>query len=468
MIKQLLLICTFFSFIFSCTYWEETKPLVTYVGGEIVNPKGDYVYFLKDDQLLDSVPLDNNNKFLFKTKDIEAGLYTFSHVEFQVFYLNPGDSLMLRVNTLEFDESLSFTGMGSKSNNFLMDLFLLNEGEIELMPSYYKLPPLYFEKKLDSLKNIRLKIYNDFVQKTKAANSFKYIAEANINYDYFSKKEIYITANERRKGSDSYHNIPQEFYNYRDDINFGSNVLRSYFPYYRFLFRYFDNLAMEDINEKNNSQRNSFSHNYRKIELINRKVINDSLKNNMVMNVTGRYLLNCNKKENQENILNLFLKINTNKNQIKEIKELADASMQLTPGSKISNVPLISSSNKIKKLHSIIHNPTVLYFWSSTSMNHNKNIHSRVADLKSKYPEYDFIGINTDSNYNNWMAIINKSGYKTNLEFQFENVSKSEKELVIHTINKAIIVDKTGTIVNGSANLFNTNIEESLLGYLNQ
>ena len=247
MIKQLLLICTFFSLILSCTNWEEKLSLVTYVGGEIVNPKGDYVYFLKDDQLLDSVPLDNNNKFLFKTKNIEAGLYTFSHVEFQVFYLNPGDSLMLRVNTLEFDESLSFTGMGSKSNNLLMDLFLLNEGEIELMPSYYKLPPLYFEKKLDSLKNIRLKIYNDFVQKTMPANSFKYIAEANINYDYFSKKEIYITANERRKGSDSYHNIPQDFYNYRDDINFGSDVLRSYFPYYRFLFRYFDNLAMEDI-----------------------------------------------------------------------------------------------------------------------------------------------------------------------------------------------------------------------------
>ena len=40
---------------------------------------------------------------------------------------------MLRVNTLDFDESLSFTGMGSKSNNLLMDLFLLNEEEIELM-----------------------------------------------------------------------------------------------------------------------------------------------------------------------------------------------------------------------------------------------------------------------------------------------------------------------------------------------
>ena len=72
MIKQLLLICTFFTLIFSCSNWGEKPPLVTYVGGEIVNPKGDYVYFLKDDQLLDSVPLDNNNKFLFKTKDIEA------------------------------------------------------------------------------------------------------------------------------------------------------------------------------------------------------------------------------------------------------------------------------------------------------------------------------------------------------------------------------------------------------------
>lgn len=468
MIKQLLLICTISYFFLSCNYWEEKKSPLTYVGGEIVNPKGDYVYFLKDDQLLDSVPLDNNNKFLFETKDIESGLYTFSHFEFQVFYLNPGDSLMLRVNTLDFDESLSFTGMGSKSNNLLMDLFLLNEEEIELMPSYYKLAPTLFEQKLDSLKNIRLKIYNEFVQKNKPENTFKLIAEASINYDYFSKKEIFIMANERRKNSENYHNIPADFYNYRDNINFGSEVLRSYFPYYRFLFRYFDNLAMGDTDEKNDYQRNSFSHNYRKIELINQKITNDSLKNNMVMNITGRYLLNCHKKENQENILNLFLKINTNKNQIKEIKELADASMQLTPGSKISNVPLISSRNKIKKLHSIIQNPTVLYFWSSKSMNHNKNIHTRVTDLKSKYPEYDFIGINTDSNYNNWMAIINKSGYKTNLEFQFENVSKSEKELVIHTINKAIILDKNGTIINGSANLFNTNIEENLLGYLNQ
>ena len=117
MVKQLLLICTISFFILSCNNWNESSSLLTYVGGEIVNPKGDYVYLLKDDQLLDSVSLDTSNKFLFETKNIDAGLYTFSHVEFQVFYLNPGDSLMLRVNTFDFDESLSFTGTGSKNNN---------------------------------------------------------------------------------------------------------------------------------------------------------------------------------------------------------------------------------------------------------------------------------------------------------------------------------------------------------------
>ena len=62
------------------------------------------------------------------------------------------------------------------------------------------------------------------------------------HYDYYSKKEIYINANERKKESDSYFEIPDNFYSHRDSIDFGSKSLRSYFPYYRFLFRYFDNL----------------------------------------------------------------------------------------------------------------------------------------------------------------------------------------------------------------------------------
>ena len=470
MIRNLLLILTVVSLLFSCNSKKKEDTAFTYIGGEIVNPKGDYIVFYKDEQYLDSVKLDADNHFLYKIKDLKEGLYSFYHKEYQVFYLKPTDSLMLRVNTIDFDESLSFTGIGAERNNFLMDMFLHNEVEIGLMPKLYKLPPLDFEKALDSLKLYRTEIYNDFVikQESEPEDSFKEVAEASIDYDYYSKKEIYITANERKKGSESYVEIPESFYSYRKNIDFGSEKLRSYFPYYRFLFRYFDNISLIENDESDYYKRNSYEHNFHKIELINATITNDSLKNSLVKNITGRYLLNCNDKENQEKILALFLKINNNKKHQEEISEVAKSSMKLTPGNKISNLVLISTENTIKDLHTIINNPTVFYLWSSKSVSHYKNIHYKVTELSSKYPEYDFIGINIDANFNDWLQIINKYGYSKGKEYQFDDIKKAEKELVIYTVNKAIIVDKKGNIINGSTNLFNTNIEEILLGYLNQ
>jgi len=468
MTKKLLLLCMISLIIISCKNKEDGVPLFTYVGGEIVNPKEDYVIFYKDEQFLDSVKLDANNNFIYKAENIKQGLYSFSHKEYQVFYLKPLDSLMLRVNTLAFDESLSYTGVGAERNNFLMEMFLHNEKETKLMPKLYKLAPINFEEKLDSLKNIRFLVYDEFVLKNEPDDKFKEVAEASINYDYYSKKEIYITANERKKRSDNYFEIPKNFYNYRNTIDFGSESLRSYFPYYRFLFRYFDNVALEVSDETDYYARNSFDHNYHKIKLIDQIITNDSLKNSIVMSIAGRYLLSSNESKSQEKILNLFLKTNSNKKHHDEIKDLANASKKLTPGNKISSHTLITTENTIKDLQAIIKNPTVLYFWSGKSMNHSKNIHYRVSELNSKFPEYNYIGINTDSNFNNWISVINKFGFKKGKEFQFKNISKAEKELVIYTVNKAIIVDENGIIINGSANLFNINIEEILLEYLNQ
>jgi len=468
MIRNLLLIFIVVASFFSCKNKKENDTSFTYIGGEIVNPKSDYVVLFKGEQFLDSVKLDANNHFYYKTQSLEEGFYSFSHQEYQIFYLNPLDSLMLRVNTIDFDESLSYTGTGSDRNNFLMEMFLLNEQEIDLMPSLYKLSPLKFEKALDSLKEIRKTIYQDFIERDEPNEAFKEVAEASINYDYYSKKEIYITANERKRGKDNYFTIPESFYSYRKNIDFGNETLRSYFPYYRFLFRYFDNLALEKNKKTDYYSRNSFDHSYKKIELIDQIITNDSLKFNMVKNIAGRYLLGCNKREKQEKMLALFLKVDTNKEHQEEIISVANASMKLTPGNKISNLLLVTPENTLKKLQSIIHNPTVFYFWSNKSVNHYKNIHYRVTELNKIFPEYDFIGINTDTQLEKWKTILVKNKYPTSREYQFENLLKAEKELVIHTVNKAIIVDKNGIIINGSINLFNTNIENILLDYLNQ
>ena len=468
MIKKLLLLIAIIIVISSCKKNADTSSSNTWIGGEIVNPIGDYVIFYQGEHIIDSIKLNENNYFLYRIENLKTGLYSFSHKEFQVFYLEPGDSLMLRVNTIDFDESLSYTGKGADRNNFLIEMFLHNEAEIELMPKLYKLTPLDFEKALDSLKRIRTDVYEDYVLKYEPKSDFKKIAEASINYDYYSKKEIYITANSSKKRHANYIEIPESFYNYRKDIDFGSETLRSYFPYYRFLFRYFDNMALEKNNESDFYNKNSFTHNYSKIIIIDSIITNDSLKNSLVKNITGRYLLNCNTEENQQNILALFQKTNTNKNHLKEITELAEASIKLNPGNNIPNLSLVTPENTLKALQSVVNNPTVIYLWSGESEKHYKNIHYRVKELNSKFPEYDFIGINTDSNYNNWINIVSKLGYNKGKEYQFENISKAEKSLVIYSVNKAIIVDENAVIINGSSNLFNKNIEKILLGYLNQ
>jgi len=468
MIKKLLFLFTVLLVTFSCKYSEKESPIYTYIGGEIVNPKGDFVKFYKDEVLIDSIKLDQNNHFNYKTKGLKEGLYSFSHNEYQVFYLKPTDSLMLRVNTIDFDESLSYTGIGAERNNFLMEMFLHNEAEITLMPKLYKLAPEKFELALDSLKEIRTKSYNEFVEKHLPDEAFKEVAEASINYDYYSKKEIYITANERKKGSSRYFEIPENFYTYRKNIDFGSESLRTYFPYYRFLFRYFDNIALTENDKTDYYNRNSLTHNYDKIRLIDSTITNESLKNSMIKNITGRYLLNCNKKEDQKKLLALFLTTNSNKKDQKELIEIANASMKLTAGNKISDHLLITPEKTLKDLHTIIRNPTVIYFWSNKSLNHAKKIHYRVSQLKNKYPEFDYIGINTDTNFNNWKKTVEKYSFNKAKEYQFDNLTKAEKELVIYAVNKTIIVDKNAVIIHGSANIFNSNVDKILLTFLNQ
>lgn len=453
----------------SCENGENKDSELTWIGGQIINPKSDYVVLLKDNKVIDTVKLDSNNFFKYSMGCVTPGLYSFTHNEYQVFYLEPGDSLMLRVNTTDFDESLTYTGKGASENNLLMEFFLMNESENTLMPYLYRLSPAEFTLKVDSLKDLRLQLYKEYDQNHDLSEGFKKIAQANIDYDYYSKKELYTSANASNKNLKP-EDFPSDFYNYRDKLDFGNAELRSYYPYYRFLNRYFDNLACSKYTLRDGGymNRNSYEHNYYKLKIIDSLVSCDTLKNNLLRTSTRRYLINGKDANNERLIVQLFKETNTNEVHHAEIAQLAEATMQLTPGNMIPNVLLVNYDNMMKDLHSIVKRPTVLYFWSSESVKHYKNLHTRAAELKSKYPEYDFVGINTDTHFKKWRDVIRKSGYENLQEYQLENVKDAELKLLINSMNKAIVLNTRGVILDGHTNLFSPNIEENLLGYLNQ
>ncbi|WP_258931966.1 hypothetical protein [Flavobacterium oreochromis] len=118
-------IVSLFLFIISC---NEEKGEMVYFGGEIINPNSKFLYLCKDDKVIDTIELDDNNRFLVQYDTLTTGMYTFRHEpEYQYMYVDKGDSLMIRLNAQEFDNSLTFCGRGDEKNNFLIELFLKNE-----------------------------------------------------------------------------------------------------------------------------------------------------------------------------------------------------------------------------------------------------------------------------------------------------------------------------------------------------
>ena len=450
----------------ACNDKNDTISQNTYLGGEIVNPKSGYIIISKDGATIDTIELDSNNFFSYQFKNPKEGLYSFHHNEYQMFFLEPGDSLLLRVNTLDFDESLIYSGRGSEKNNLLTELFLKNEEETELMPAVYQLPPNEFEEQVDSMYQNRLGIYNNFIENTDVSKTFKKIAKGNIAYDYYSKKELYVSANADNNYFEK-KELPDGFFDYRNKIDLNSNDLKSYFSYTRFLNRYFDNLAHEASSNKEYN-RNSYAHNVEKIKLIDSLVKNDSIKNMLLRNTTRRYLINARDKNQVENLIVLYKERTSNKKDVLVIDRLASASVKLIPGSAIPDILLVSTDNENVMLPSLIKKNTVLYFWSSRSVKHYRDIHAKAAELKSKYPEYNFIGINTDPDFKKWRDNVKRNNFSKKNEYQIENIENAAQQLVINSINKAIIVDKSGKILEGNTNLFNTAIETQLVGYLNR
>ncbi len=131
---------------FSCNVKSNSEEAVAYLGGEIINPKNrDVVLFRFEDKASDTFRLDNNNRFIHRFDNFKAGIYEIWHGnEYQIVVLEPNDSIMFRVNTYDFDESLVFTGKGSKKNNYLIKTFLSYETERRKLMKYSQMNPEEF------------------------------------------------------------------------------------------------------------------------------------------------------------------------------------------------------------------------------------------------------------------------------------------------------------------------------------
>ncbi|MBC3759724.1 hypothetical protein H7U19_15025 [Hyunsoonleella sp. SJ7] len=465
------IVCVVFTFI-SCG--RETSENLVFIGGEIINKNTDYVILYDAKEVIDTIRLDGRNRFLYKfEKDFKPGFYTFRHgAEVQMVLLEPGDSLMFRLNTYDFDESLVYTGKGAKKNNYLINDFLEREIEEKEIFKYCQLDPKVFERHLDSIKaekNIKLKA---FEVKYTPSELFSKIAQANIDYAYYSSKEIYPFVHYGYDKKSIMESLPEDFYAYRKVINYNDEFFKHNFNYITFLRSSFNNIGLGlhlEHSKKDKFKWMDLCYNLCRLEAIDSLVINPDIKNELLYHYGISFLAKNKNLEHNDIVLKSLLAKGTDKKKNDKIVSYNASVNRLKTGEKFPEVKVLNLENNSVSINNVFNKPSVVYFWSHMYKDFFDNSHKRAKELRKKYPEVDFISVNIDCySTDRWQSTLKKKNCSPQNEYMFENSEQSIEQLAIYPLTKVILVDKESTIVNGHSNMFESSFEEELLAMLNR
>ncbi|RXP55772.1 hypothetical protein EC396_08040 [Lutibacter sp. HS1-25] len=447
-------------FVFSCNQNSVSDSSV-YFGGQIVNPRTNFVLFLKDEQILDTLILDKSNRFLTKYENLDEGLYTFKHgLEFQYIYLEPADSLLVRLNSWDFDESIVYSGVGSAKNEFLLNLFLQNEEEEKEIFSYFKLDENQFQHKIDSLKNVKETIYENFkINEIEISEGFQHLTNVAINYPLYRLKEIYPYYYKKAYRLASFPVLSEQFYDYRKSIDLNNDHLLFFYPYQNYVVNFLYNQSY--VEKEKDSTKNDITTNV--LNAIVKNVSSEEIKNTLLKRiVVNDFLKSKTTCAIDTTKIEIFLKNCSNQEYIDQVQNLVSDSKYVENNKLLPDFEVVSYNNdSVKNINNIIKNKkTVIYFWSTEYMS-SEYLVSRVQFLQKKYPKVHFIGVQMQPAY-----IDIKTDYKLkklDSSQQFKLLATSyANNFLTSRYPRLIITNSNGLVMNGFTYLDAKNLEKEL------
>lgn len=445
----------------SCKKGFEANDYVAYFGGEVQNPQSNYVVFMKDNEVIDTLFLDKNNRFMHKFDSLAPGLYTFKHdPEYQYVYFDKNDSLMVRLNAIDFDNSIVFCGRGDEKNNFLMEMYLKNEEDKATMHTVFDRNVPSFLKNIDSSFAIRKSFYLKRKAEIGWDDTFDSLAKASLDFHHITKKEIYPYAHQFRNGKNIRKALPADYYAHRKTVNFESNGLANYSPFIKYISMMLNNMTYEK--NKGYLSENSIKNNIEKLNLTKNLIKNEKTRNIVLNNVALMYLLEDQNMYNNTKFIERYLELSTDAALEKEIRTIYTAVQNLKVGNTLPKIDLVNSKNEKINLSTLITKPTVLYFWTTHAESHMAIAHQKIVALQKKHPNFQFIAINIDDTQPNWNNALKKYQLNTQFELHATDFETIRNKWVITKIHRIIILNADGTIKNGFANLFDVNFENQL------
>ncbi len=467
--KKIALIFSFLGVLGCVTQKEKSENV--FFAGQIVNPTDNAVVLYSGDKVIDSTLLDKNNRFSFQLSNIKDGLYHFEHgnglkKELQYVYFEKGDSIQIRLNTLDFDESLVFSGneSGAELNNFLIDMFLSHEEEEQMIyRQVYSYEPNQFSRFIDSLRSLKISSLNALLSEVEISKTAQNIAQASIDYSYFNYKEEYPFQHKRHLGQNVIKNLPVDFYDYRKEIGYSNSHLNYLRPYHDFMKAHIKNLSFAncsfDCDSVGRTTRNHLHVNRHKLSLIDSLVEEAELKDNLFRNVAINYLLMANdSEENIETFIDDFRFRSENNRHREEIENLYERIKKIQPQQEVPNIKVANIDGKNISLRDISKDKKVVfYFWSAADKKHFKNIVKQARHLSNTKKDYIFVGINIRTDQATWKGMVATAGLNKELQYKANDFDEIMKSLAISHLNKCVITENA-TILNAFSDLYATSL----------
>ncbi|MBU3682014.1 MAG: hypothetical protein FGM16_08755 [Flavobacterium sp.] len=447
----------------SCNKKFKSDNYTAYFGGEVSNPTNPYVLFCRDNVAIDSVLLDENNRFFIKFDSLTPGLYTFKNdPEYQYVYFDKNDSIMVRVNAKDFDNSIVFCGRGDQKNNFLIELYLKNEADRNTIFDVFDYPLPKFISQIDASYKEKKNFYLQKKASIKWSNGFDLYAQSALNFAHFSKKELYPMAHKMRTGIDVIEELPKNYFSYRKNIDFNNAKLSNYEPFVTYLSYMLNNMGAINYHNHFTDVDLALKTNINKLKIADTLIKNEKVKNIILNNIAFTYLLEEQNMVNNQKFLDTYHQFSTDNSKKNEINEIGKAINNLNAQKQLPQVKLVDLDNKPFDYRTLCQSKTILFFWTKNLKSHYIAAHKKVIELKKLHPEYTFVAVNLDPDVTEWQNLVAKYNFKGIVEVQAHSFEEAKRNWAIMKVHRTIILDTNTIIKNAFTNLFDVDFEKEL------
>ena len=339
-----------------------------------------------------------------------------------------------------------------------MELILKQKSESDYLSTKYANSSLTFNSILDSLLFEKKELWIQMDSVNTLSPIAQKVTQAAYVYHYANIRERYalLRGAQRSVEEDSL------FFGFRKFLNYGDNDLAFFDPYVNYILNFISQKAI-DPSKPYFKQKQTTEFNIQRLKVLDQGIKGTLLRNNLARAIAFEEILTFENHGQHERFLQYYATINNSPIYLAEILALHNNISSMEPNNPLPKIALQNVSRKTVSSASILNNKTtVLYFWSQTQMNHYKNTLERSKLLQERYPNIRFVGICIQP-FNSMVDQVQKM-MEINPEDQFSLVDfeKASEAWVLTLLNKAIILDAKGKIIEGFGNFSDATFEKSL------